>query len=177
MYRKILVPLDGSTDSEGVLAFAPEELATDGELILLQVISPSKTRRIGGRTLDAGQQLESARARALSYLNGIVSRQGAGPGHWRCEVTVAYSISQSIVNLAMREGVGLIAMYTHDRKGFARLIKGSIAREVGRRRACRGEILQHLLPSASGRAITRPHHPISSQRRREVLFYACDRGS
>ena len=34
------------------------------------------------------------------------------------------------MDYARREGVDLIAMYTHDRKGLARLIKGSIANEV-----------------------------------------------
>ncbi len=33
---------------------------------------------------------------------------------------------------AAREGVDLIAMYTHDRKGLVRLIKGSIAAQVER---------------------------------------------
>ena len=33
----------------------------------------------------------------------------------------------------MREGVDLIGMYTHDRKGLAKLIRGSIAEKVQRR--------------------------------------------
>ena len=41
-------------------------------------------------------------------------------------------MAEGITSLAAQEGVDLIAMYTHDRKGLARLIKGSIAAKVER---------------------------------------------
>ena len=44
-------------------------------------------------------------------------------GRWRCEVVVADSVAEGIASFAMREGVDIVAMYTHDRKGIAKLIK------------------------------------------------------
>ena len=44
MYRRILIPLDGSKESEGVFALIRGELAPDGEVVLLQVIPPAKTQ-------------------------------------------------------------------------------------------------------------------------------------
>jgi hypothetical protein len=48
-------------------------------------------------------------------------------------VTVSNSVSDGIVNLAGREKVDLIAMYTHNRRLLARHGKRSIAREVQRK--------------------------------------------
>lgn len=55
------------------------------------------------------------------------------PNTRRREVAVAESVSEGIVEFARKEEVDLIAMYTHDRKGIARLIKGSIASDVSKR--------------------------------------------
>ena len=43
---------------------------------------------------------------------------------------VADSVAEGIASFAMREGVDIVAMYTHDRKGIAKLIKNSIAEKV-----------------------------------------------
>ena len=43
---------------------------------------------------------------------------------------VPSSVADQIVNIARREQVDLIAMYTHDRRGLAKIIKGSIAQRV-----------------------------------------------
>ena len=61
-----------------------------------------------------------------------VARQSGGSEAWRCEAFVFDSVAQGITEFAHREGVDLIAMYTHDRKGLGRLMKGSVAREVHR---------------------------------------------
>ena len=45
----------------------------------------------------------------------------------------ADSVAQGIADFAAREEVDLIAMYTHDRKGLAKLIRGSIAEKVQER--------------------------------------------
>ena len=45
----------------------------------------------------------------------------------------ADSVAQGIADFAAREEVDLIAMSTHDRKGLAKLIRGSIAEKVQER--------------------------------------------
>ena len=126
MYRKILIPLDGSKESQRVFDLIRGELAPDGEVVLLQVIPPPKTHAI-----EIYLGLGSLHFFPLSVLreldlNGDLTRQ-------RREVVVAESVSQGIVDFARKEEVDLIAMYTHDRKGIARLIRGSIASDVSRR--------------------------------------------
>ena len=133
MYQKVLAPLDGSKESEGVLSRFKQELAPDGEVILLMVIPPRKTQALGGGHVILGSQREEAeRAYALNYLRHAARQEGEAPGQWRCEVIIAGSVGAGIVDFATWEGADLIAMYTHDRKGLARLFKGSIASDVQR---------------------------------------------
>ena len=130
MYKKVLVPLDQSSESEEVISLIEGELAPDGEVILLQVVPPRKTTVIGGHVMYADQQQEDDRTKAIGFCRGVVGRRGGDPEAWHCEVTIADSVADGIVDYARREGVDLIAMYTHDRKGLAKLIKGSIAAKV-----------------------------------------------
>ncbi len=78
-----------------------------------------------------GSQVEDAeRTKAFGYLKRIISQTMEGLDSWRCEVVVSASVADGIADFARREEVDLIAMYTHDRKGLAKLIKGSIAEKV-----------------------------------------------
>ncbi len=134
MAQKILVPSDLSEASERVLDHIQEELASDGEVILLHVIPPSKAVVIGGEVVaDAAQQGESARSDAKSKLSAIISRKSLDPDRCRREVITSGSVVDGIVDFAEREEVDLIAMYTHGRKGLAKLIKGSVAQSVQRK--------------------------------------------
>ncbi len=133
MYDKVLIPLDGSPAAEEVFPLVKGDLAQDGEVILVQVIPPARTQKVGEHVILASQQEEGDRAEAMGYLRSLVRQQDRGAGNWRLEVEVASSVADGIVRLADRESVDLIAMYTHDRKLLARHVKRSIAREVQRR--------------------------------------------
>jgi len=135
-YEKILVPLDQTPESESVLPFIEELLAPGGEGILLHIIRPGRTKSWGefGEFVMLGTQIEEElRDRAMARLRMVVTQIGDGPGRWRCEVVISSSVADGIADFARREQVGLIAMYTHDRKGLAKLIKGSIAEKVQKR--------------------------------------------
>lgn len=121
MYRKILVPLDGSPEAEGVLPIVREMITTESEVILFQVIPPGRSRAFGEYTV---------RREAVRYLRQAVAKLGEPIGKWRCESTVSSSVPDGITDYARSEEVDLIAMFTHDRKGLAKLMKGSIAEKV-----------------------------------------------
>ena len=133
MYDKILVPLDQSPDSEDILPMVQGLLNPGGEGILLHIISPGRTKSLGEFVMLGSQMEEEERGRAMVYLRRLASQIGEGSGRWRCEVVVSASVPEGIADTAVREEVELIAMYTHDRKGLAKLIKGSIAQKVQRR--------------------------------------------
>lgn len=133
MYEKVLIPLDGSPAAEEVFPLVKSELSQDGQVILCQVISPARTQRVGDHIILGSQQEETDRAEAMAYLRSLARQQDWSAGNCRLEVEVANSVADGILQLAGRESVDLIAMYTHDRKLLARHIKRSIAREVQRR--------------------------------------------
>jgi nucleotide-binding universal stress UspA family protein len=60
----------------------------------------------------------------------VAQQQSVHPAEWLFEVAISNSVADEIVNVARREEVDLVAMYTHDRRGLAKIIKGSIAQKV-----------------------------------------------
>ena len=128
MNQTILVPLDGSAEAEKMLVLAQRFLPPGGRGILLRVLPA--TEKAG----DRNRREHAARlAGALGYLRCVVGHLVDAQGRWRCAVVVADSVAQGIADFAAREEVDLIAMYTHDRKGLAKLIRGNITEKVQRR--------------------------------------------
>ena len=160
MYQKVLIPLDGSKEAEEVFPLVQNELTEDGEVILVQVIPPARTQKIGEHIILASQQEEADRSEAMAYLRSLARQQDWAAENWRLEVEVANSVPDGIVRLADREAVDLIAMYTHDRKLLARHVKRSIAREVQRRATSEVRVFgtREIQELASGATATGEFH-------------------
>ena len=133
MYQNVLVPLDRSVESEGILDVVPELVSEGGQATLLTVIPPGRTKSLGELVVLGTQQEEEDRSRALAYLNRISNRLRESSVSASTAVVVNDSVPAAIVAYANRNAVDLISMFTHDRRGLARLVKGSVAREVERR--------------------------------------------
>ena len=134
MYRKVLVPLDGSIkEVEGVLNIASEMVGPEGEGILLHVVPPGETRGAALGIKPGLQGEKHAQARAKGYLKYFADSLNRSGSRWSCEVVVAKSVADAVLEFAEREEVDAIAIYTHHRRGLAKLIKGSVAEEVERR--------------------------------------------
>jgi nucleotide-binding universal stress UspA family protein len=124
MYQRVLIPLDGSREAEMVIPKIQPELTVDAEVILLE-------GETGGPvTVTSTQREEAERVNAIDYLREVIQRLGEAPAQWRCEAIVWESVPEGIASFADRERVDVIAMYTHDRKGLAKLIRGSVAEKV-----------------------------------------------
>ena len=133
MYQKVLVPLDKSRESEGVLDAMSELVNPEGEAILLNISPPRRSTWMGEFVLLGSQQEEGDRNIAIDYLRSAAKQLAESSVKSRCEVTVSDSVAEGIVKFAEQENADLIAMFTQDRKGLARLVKGSVAKEVQRR--------------------------------------------
>ena len=129
MYHKVLIPLDGTREAEGVFPLLEGDLAPDAEVILLHVTLPVRSKVVAGQLIDGHQVMENNRAEALNYCRTFVDKSTTNVTQ-RCEAVVADSVADGIIDTAVGEEVDLIAMYTHDRKGFVKLLKGSIAANV-----------------------------------------------
>lgn len=131
MYQKVLVPLDGSIKEVGaVLEIAKGLVGADGHGILMHVIRPGEAKIVGLGIKPAAQMEKEDRVRALGYLKYFADGLNRSSAKWRCEVVVADLVVDGVIYLAEFEQVDLIAMYTHERKGLAKMLKGSVTEQV-----------------------------------------------
>ncbi len=108
MYRRVIVPLDGSPVAEAIFPFIETVGQLDVEVVLVRV----------GR--DAGAQ---------EYLKSQVAVLEAKGIHASAHVRTG-TPADEIVEVATEVGADLIAMTTHGRSGLGRLLFGSVAESV-----------------------------------------------
>ena len=120
MFKKILVPLDGSALAERAIDQV-EKMAQGSvaEVLLLKVV-PSPLRKIP----EAGQAEESK-----AYLEKIATRLGAISVKSRILVPSGEPYSE-ILAAAHKEDVDCIVMSTHGGTALARVLLGSTAEKV-----------------------------------------------
>ena len=131
MYKRILVPLDGSERAEAILPHAREQAKlNEAEVILLQVIEPDPvlmSERASQRSVqDAVASLAEDERRVESYLAAKASEMVAAG--IKAKTAVAWGpIVNGIIAVAERENVDLIALASHGRSGLPRVFYGSVA--------------------------------------------------
>ena len=132
MYRRILVPLDGSELAEVVFTYA-KELAgrLDVEVLLLHVATPEEREFIPMHR----SYIEHAADIVRRELQEVQERTGIKPGakpkpvEARGELAIGYP-AEEILRYAEESNVDLILMATHGRSGLKRWSMGSVADKV-----------------------------------------------
>lgn len=135
MYKKILVPLDGSPRAEKILPHV-EVLAVQNkaEVILLEIVeptsaefTPSLNKMVTPQELDLyWQSLKAAEETAKDYLK----QKMADLEKKRISVDALIKRGEpvrSIIEVAKDRNVDLIALASHGRSGLARVFYGSVA--------------------------------------------------
>lgn len=126
-FHHIVVPLDGSALAEQILArIIPLAKMEEAEVTLLHVLAPSA---------DAYENDEQRRlpwwekkvAGAKAYLTRRAAEVRAEGVPATIEVVIGELVPATITDYARRVGADLIAIATHGRGGFARVIHGSVA--------------------------------------------------
>jgi nucleotide-binding universal stress UspA family protein len=124
-FKRILVPLDGSSLAESAVASARALAGATGTLLLVRAAEAHA--RPGADPTDA--QVEVVRE-AEDYLAEVAARLAAD-GFTRVDTSVWYGpAAPSIVDAARLRKADLIAMCTHGRTGLGRLFMGSVAESV-----------------------------------------------
>ena len=125
MFKKILVPLDGSALAEAVLAQVAELVRVhDAELVILRVALAHAFP--GADPTEA--QLQAVRE-SEKYLEGV-EQDLKGRG-LRVSSVVRYGHpAEEVLDHAAFAGIDLIAMSTHGRTGVSRWVLGSVAEKV-----------------------------------------------
>jgi nucleotide-binding universal stress UspA family protein len=130
MYKRALVPLDGSPVAEAIIPFILEIAGPlDMAVTLLRVLEPLPPTVVEGATPVIVEDFAVRERDAEEYLAPIAAElRGRG-------VTVTWQVRRGVapgIILATAKAIGadLIAMSTHGRSGLGRLLFGSVAEQV-----------------------------------------------
>lgn len=128
MYKRALIPLDGSAVAESILPFILEIAGPlDMQVTLVRVIVPSPPVAIEGAV--AIDDVEKLREEAETYLAAAASELRAKGLGVTTTVRRGEPVDE-ILTAAHEADADLIAMTTHGRSGLSRLVFGSIAAAV-----------------------------------------------
>jgi len=125
-FHHVVVPLDGSSLAEQILSrVIPLAKLEDAEITLLHVLAPSEDTYDNGETELPWWDKRLAGAQAyLSRRASEIRLQGVAT---TIDVAIGGRIAEAITDYARREKADLIAIATHGRGGFARVMRGSVA--------------------------------------------------
>ena len=130
MYRRALIPLDGSMVAEAIIPFILEIAGPlDMQVPLLRVVVPVPPVVVEGSSYVVAEDVEKLRANAEKYLASVAAElrdQGV-------RVTIQVRSGEAVTEIlagAREVEADLIAMTTHGRGGLGRLLFGSIAEAV-----------------------------------------------
>jgi len=134
MYKKILIPLDGSKRAEAILPHVEEcALCFDSKIIFLEIIEPLYVYAPSHGYMP---QLELERYKQEILIPKIEAYLANLEGKFSEIKIAAKSIIEegpvvsTIIKVAEREGVDLIAMASHGRTGLSHVFYGSVAAGV-----------------------------------------------
>ena len=131
-YRKIVVPLDGSGWSETALPHAIDlARVNNAELILLHIFK-SPAHQYTDQIALAGQdsQIQSMRETAKQKFIGLrneIREQGINT---RVQWIEGTNVAALICDYVRDEGVDLVVMTSHGYTGIARILCGSVAKQI-----------------------------------------------
>ncbi len=130
IYRRILLPLDGSALAEKAVPHALAQAEQfQAELILLKVLQPLAERGPSSPSHSHAEGVSKQLAR--EYLESVAA--GIRQQHISVEVaTIEGQAHAQIVRFAEENGVNLIVMSTRGQSGLSRWLMGSVADRVVR---------------------------------------------
>jgi nucleotide-binding universal stress UspA family protein len=131
MYKRILVPLDGSKLAEQALPHAAAHAAAFGaEIMLLKVLGPLPEPSMSSPRAVRSAEAASAQL-AREYLEGVAAgllEEGLAVQ----ALTVEGKPYMQIIRFAEEHDVDLIVMSTRGHSGLSRWLLGSVADRVAR---------------------------------------------
>ena len=152
MYKKIMVPLDGSKLAECVLphveAFIEE--CHVSKVVFVRVVEPAAAFYSGDYPIrpELLKERESvSKTLAKEYLDQVVNRLKHKMAQLHSEVLVG-SVADSLADFSENNNFDLILIATHGRSGVRRWVRGSIADKV--LRAANIPVLMVRAPGSEG---------------------------
>jgi nucleotide-binding universal stress UspA family protein len=141
MFKKIMVPLDGSELAECVLPHV-ESFMRDCQIntiVFVRVVEPAPVAYRGvpetgdldyGKIQENSKMIEEERkSNAEKYLKEVVNRLKQNEVEFKTEVLIGKA-ADSLIDYSEVNDIDLIIMATHGRSGIGRWIRGSIAERI-----------------------------------------------
>jgi len=134
-FKKVLCPIDFSTDSFTALDYAADfARQSEGQLILIHVVDNPLTDFYGPRGANFYAEVEHAIEKSKQMLADAARTHAAEVPY---EVVVKHGNPYTeILDLATAQHADMIVMSTHGHTGPQRLVIGSVAEKVVRTAPC-----------------------------------------
>jgi nucleotide-binding universal stress UspA family protein len=133
MYKKILVPLDGSSTAECVIPHVQIiARASKAEVELLAVVEPVEIPTRGEMAIDEDllKQIETSTKQDIhKYLNDISTRLSHS-GIKAHPIILTGKTSDTLIDYISNNDIDIVIMATHGRSGIKKWIWGSVAEKV-----------------------------------------------
>ena len=136
LFRRVLIPLDGSAMAEEVLDHVVS-LGTPDETVftLLTVVglqTPLEYPHPDSGAMSGRSHVEHQRDAALGYLSGVAEELRTSGALVETQVEVHHQPAQCVLDFANERHIALIALSTHGRGAVPRLFLGSLADKIVR---------------------------------------------
>lgn len=126
LFRRILIPLDGSKAGEAAVPYVRElAIKLSAKVILFQAVAESEYPE----EINWIELRELAQNGAKSYLHGVGQGLKSKGIEAKCVVSFGKPAAQ-IIDETTKNGADLVAMSTHGRSGIDRWVFGSVAEKV-----------------------------------------------
>ena len=134
MYKKMMVPLDGSELAECVLPHAKAFIKgfNLGDVFLVRVVEPempSYRDRDSINPQAIAQRESSRKSSAKDYLNQVANGLKHEGTALHVEVILG-RVTESLIDCVKQNDIDLILIATHGRSGVTRWVRGSVADKI-----------------------------------------------
>ena len=133
MYKKILVPTDGSELSNDAIAQAIEFGRLCGaELLALSIVEPYPLvpAAEGAMVIDPGFETRELEHSAHGFVEAVAAKARAAGVPCSTVTAVSMTPAEEIIRVADQNGCDLIFMASHGRRGLSKLLAGSVTQNV-----------------------------------------------
>jgi nucleotide-binding universal stress UspA family protein len=132
MYKKILVPTDGSPLSEYAVTAAIDFARLNGAAVVAFSAAEPFPLLSAEEAMAIDLSVENEERRQVAQQNVDRVVQAAKAAGVPCQTAIAYAAQpyQEIINAAVDNACDLIFMASHGRRGLSRMLVGSVAQNV-----------------------------------------------
>lgn len=127
MYKKILLPTDGSTYADQAVDRATDLIADDGEIIILSVAG-----KLTSSAFQSRRKVKKVNERMKKEAEAAVKKMaGKFDDDLNIKTMVKSGFAAEMINqVACEEGVDLIVISSSGKSGIHRLVLGSVTEKV-----------------------------------------------